>query len=310
MQWQNFDYYHKPVVSHYYIKRACEPLHVQMDLIDHAVTVINCRLQAQPGLQVTARVFDLNAKLLWEHSAKLEAPPNAYREAFRIEGLPNLAPFVFVKLELKDSSGHVVSDNFYWLRGQGTPDYRMLQTLPLAKLDATSRVEDRGVEKLVRVKVANPSPNLAFFVQLALTKAVNGEEILPVFWDDNYFSLLPGESRQITARISSEDSGPATPQLEVGGWNIETDFECRSVEVSPGSPKAGEQIRIAATVMDTFLDGSRVTAYWDGASAASNFAWARDGKAQTLELVTKAPKAGRHELAVGRRRLVIDVRPE
>ena len=82
VQWQNFDYYLKPGVSHFYIKRACQPLHVQMDLIDYAVSVINTRLEPQSGLEVTARVFSLDAKLLWERTDKLEVPANTYREAF------------------------------------------------------------------------------------------------------------------------------------------------------------------------------------------------------------------------------------
>jgi hypothetical protein len=96
----------------------------------------------------------------------------------------------------------------------------------------------------------------------------------------------------------------------VGGWNVETDFDCRSVEVSPESPKAGDQVQVTATIADTFLDTSRVTASWDGTPAVSTFAWARKGKTQTVTILAKAPKAGRHELAVGRRKLGIAVRPE
>jgi len=126
VQWQNFDYYHKPVVSHFYIKRACQPLHVQLNLIDHAVSVVNCRLQPQQGLAVSARVFDLEAKPLWHRTARLDVPANTYREAFTIARLAELAPLCFVKLELKDAAGKLVSDNFYWLRGQGVEDYNGL----------------------------------------------------------------------------------------------------------------------------------------------------------------------------------------
>ncbi|MCY3024473.1 MAG: beta-mannosidase [Planctomycetota bacterium] len=298
VQWQNFDYFHKPGVSHFFIKRACEPLHVQMDLIDHAVSVINCRPEPQPGLEVTARVFDLDAKQLWQQTAKLDAPANARREAFAIPGLTNLAPFVFVKLALRDAAGRRVSDNVYWLRGQGTADYRALQKLPLVKLDAASKVEDCGTEKLVRVNVANPAGHIAFFIQLALTKDRGGEEVLPVFWDENYFTLLPGETREVTARVATRDLGGKKPVLEVGGWNIQTDYRCADLKPSKTTVKAGEAFALTARIADTFLDGSRVTLFVDGQPADTKWSWARGGKTDEVSFKVNLSQPGTHRLTV------------
>lgn len=307
VQWQNFDYFHKPVISHFFIKRSCEPLHVQMDLIDHAVSVINCRLQPQPGLEVNARVFDLDAKPLWQRTAKLDAPANAFREAFTIPGLTNLAPFVFVKLQLKDAAGRPVSDNFYWLRGQGTENYKALQRLPFVKLDAMARVEEAGPEKLVRVKVANPAKHIAFFIQLALTKGAGGEEILPVIWNDNYFSLVPGETRELTARVATRDLGGKKPVLEVGGWNIATDYHCAAVKPSQPNVKAGQPFTVTARVNDTFLDGSRVALRVDGEPVDSKWSWARDGRADDVSFQVTLVRPGAHRLTVGSRHAKVTV---
>jgi len=46
-------------------------------------------------------------------------------------------------------------------------------------------------------------------------------EILPVLWDDNYIELMPGESREITARFLTADALKGGAQLNVTGWNIE-----------------------------------------------------------------------------------------
>jgi exo-1,4-beta-D-glucosaminidase len=70
------------------------------------------------------------------------------------------------------------------------------------------------------VTIRNPSKDLAFFIRLKLDKAPTREEILPVLWEDNYVSLLPGESREISAQYSVRDSGPGTPMLEIKGWNV------------------------------------------------------------------------------------------
>ena len=46
----------------------------------------------------------------------------------------------------------------------------------------------------------------------------SGEEVLPVFFDDNYFELLPGETRTLGASFPL--GGPASGlAVEVEAWN-------------------------------------------------------------------------------------------
>jgi len=45
-----------------------------------------------------------------------------------------------------------------------------------------------------------------------------GETVLPVYWDDNYISLLPDESRTVTATFP--DSGRDV-EFALDGWNLE-----------------------------------------------------------------------------------------
>jgi exo-1,4-beta-D-glucosaminidase len=56
-------------------------------------------------------------------------------------------------------------------------------------------------------------------VRLKLNKGT--EEILPVLWQDNYISLLPGEKREITATYRAAELGAAKPTVEVKGWNAD-----------------------------------------------------------------------------------------
>jgi len=73
---------------------------------------------------------------------------------------------------------------------------------------------------VARVTVQNPSSHLAFFIHLQVTKGQGGEEVLPVLWDSSYFSLMPGESREITATYLGADALGSNPVLEVDGWNV------------------------------------------------------------------------------------------
>jgi exo-1,4-beta-D-glucosaminidase len=143
----------------------------------------------------------------------------------------------FLVLRLADSSGKQVGANFYWLSTKPetldwakttwwmTPtdsfaDYTALSRLPKVKLNVTNRTENKGEESIAHVTLENPSKSLAFFVRLKLDKGPKGEEILPIIWGDNYFSLLPGEKREVTATYRSSEAG-TKPVLEVSGWNVE-----------------------------------------------------------------------------------------
>jgi hypothetical protein len=301
VQWQIFDWFLKPMVSYYYIKRASQPVHIQLGLLEPAVTVVNHTFEPRSGLRARARVFDPSMRVLFEKQEGVEAAANAYRDVFDLQMPAELPPVYFVRLDLTDAAGKRVADNLYWLPAKKGQSLQALRELPPVKLDTTCNVESRGPEKVARVRVVNPTDRLAFFVQLALTRGRGGAEILPVLWDDNYFSLMPGESREIAARFAAADVGETEPVLEVGGWNVEGEVRCDRLTVPSGEVQAGEAVTVTAAIAGTFLDGSRVALRVDGAPAAYQWAWARSGKAQELTFEIRPDKPGTHRLRVGER---------
>jgi len=130
-----------------------------------------------------------------------------------------------------------VSSNFYWLSEKEdhvdatkttwyyTPqttfsDFHGLEQLPAVQLKVASTFEG-GVESgATHVHLGNPTPHLAFMVHVKVTRASDGEEVLPVYWEDNYFELLPGESRDVTATYRTKDLRGAEPKVSVDGWNV------------------------------------------------------------------------------------------
>src|SRR5258708_38255682 len=100
-------------------------------------------------------------------------------------------------------------------------DYTSLKQLPRVKLNVSSRSERNGKDETTRVTLENPTESVAFFLRLKLDKGKAGEEILPVVWQDNYTSLLPGEKREITATYRANSMGATKPEVEVSGWNVE-----------------------------------------------------------------------------------------
>lgn len=220
VQWQLYDWYLRPMVSLYYIRKACAPLHVQLCPLDSMVSVVNNRFDRAGGLDVHARVYGLDMKLKWDKREKVDVPANAYKDVFAVPTISDVGPIRFVKLDLRDAAGAVVADNFYWLSTKVPPDLKDLAKLPPVKLEASHTVENKGAERIATVRLENPTDKLAFFIHLALTKGADGEEILPVFWDDDYFSLLPGETRTVRAAFVAKDAGDKPPALKIDGWNI------------------------------------------------------------------------------------------
>ncbi len=61
---------------------------------------------------------------------------------------------------------------------------------------------------------------MAFMVHVRVTRGKGGEDITPIFWDDNYFSLPPGESRTVAAKFERSSQDAPKPVLVIDGWNV------------------------------------------------------------------------------------------
>ena len=159
----------------------------------------------------------------------------------RVIDLPkveDLSKTYFARLQLHDSTGKLLSDNFYWLSTKPdvmdwkhrkdtvyTPqaefgDLTGLNTLPQVKLEVTSANQEQSGKAGVRASIRNPSGSIAFMVHLHVTKGKGGEDLTPIFWSDNYFSLLPGEVKEVTAPYAAPDLNGKAAILEVDGYNV------------------------------------------------------------------------------------------
>jgi hypothetical protein len=70
-----------------------------------------------------------------------------------------------------------------------------------------------------QLTVANPGKTVAFMVHLRLVKS-DGNDVVPAFFEDNFVSLLPGESRVIGVRYRASELGKTPAHYEVSGWNV------------------------------------------------------------------------------------------
>jgi hypothetical protein len=108
----------------------------------------------------------------------------------------DLSPVQFIRLLLTDDKGSLLSDNFYWRSDKGN-DYTALNNLPAASLQVSSRLIRKGHQASIEATITNPGHNVAFAIRVQALRANDGRRILPALQDDNYFTLLPGESKII-----------------------------------------------------------------------------------------------------------------
>jgi hypothetical protein len=309
VNWQIYDWYLRPMPNAYYYRLAFEPIHVQLSPLDGMVTVINRRTRAEKGLSVEVAVYDSESKLRWQKTAPADAPAETYHDVFTVPKLDGLTPVYFAALKLRDAAGQIISRNFYWLSSKEPADFRPLTDLPSVNLKTSYEIERSGEESIVRVRVENPSDRVVFFVHLALSRPQDGEEFLPVFWEDNYFSLAPRETRVVAARLATEALGQQRPTLEAGGYNVQTDYRCAGLKSPKTEWKVQEPVIVTAQIAHTFLDGSRVALLLDGKPVARQWAWARNGRIDELRFEAVVPEPGEHLLAVGDQCIRIKVKP-
>jgi len=238
MIWHLYDYYLRPAGGYFGAKRAMEALHPIYGYDDHSIWVVSSQYEDVKGLNLTTKIYNVDMTEKFSQENPLDADADSTAKIFTLPDVTGLSGTYFLALRLTDSSGKLVGSNFYWLSSkpetvdwaksnwyvsptESFADYTALSQLDKVKLKVVDHSERKGEEEVTHVTLENSSKNLAFFVRLKVNQGAKGEEILPVLWEDNYISLLPGEKREVTATYRASQLGAAKPTVEISGWNVE-----------------------------------------------------------------------------------------
>ena len=235
MFWQFFDYYLMPNGAFYGAMKGCQPLNMVYNYKDKDIYIVNDYNNPVTDLHASVKILDANSNMLFEKEDKISADENSSKKIFNLPEINSQTNLYFVKLELKDHEDNFVSDNFYWLSKIDdvldfknsewfyTPvktfgDLKEIDKLPEAEISYTEKFMERNGEHVVEVTLKNDSDKLAFFNELKLVNEKTNESVLPVFWSDNYVSLLPHSQKKITGRFKKGDNETKV-KLVVNGWN-------------------------------------------------------------------------------------------
>jgi exo-1,4-beta-D-glucosaminidase len=183
-----------------------------------------------PGVTLHARVLNLDMSEQFKRDTVIDIAADSSMRVFTMPVLQTLSPTFFVDLRLTDSAGKIIGSNFYWLSTH--PDVLNLDSTTWYVTPVKSYADYHALSQLAKttvrgklnvtapgsatVTLTNTGKTLAFFTRLQLM--VNGAEVTPVFWEDNYVSLLPGETRKIAVRYTGR--GAQKPTLKLTGWNL------------------------------------------------------------------------------------------
>ena len=235
------DYYLSPGGTYYGAKKGLRPLSVVFDAYaagDHSkakIIVYNQTPGNVRGLRARVRVYDIDGKIRDDRSASgIQVPFNGATEVMTLLRYPQISPVFFVRCQLIDDTGKLLAENTYWqsqidddlgapgnddsmdIKQVSWADMTPLNGMPRVQLEVSAKQSATGNEKRLAIRLHNPSGNVAFFERASISSVREGDEILPIQYDDNYVTVFPSETVEIHGTISKS----ANPRwIRIEGYN-------------------------------------------------------------------------------------------
>lgn len=213
---QMYDYYLDVNACLYGLRSGSEPLHVMCNPVDGMTMVVNNTFRPYHDMMLKTSFIDLEGKEIPANDMIVEISPTSAQQYFPLKtdiDKQRAKKGTFLKMQIIDAHRNLMSENIYWLP-DSTGNYSGLQHMKKANVTVTAR---KVSSNTIEVKIANPSGNpLAFFNRVSLVDPVTGKRVMPVFYDNNYVSVLPGSEKIIRLEYNGNSNGKVT----VEGWNV------------------------------------------------------------------------------------------
>ena len=236
MYWQLYDYYLMPTGAFHAAQKACTPLHLIYNYGDRQIYAINDHHSNVEGLSAQIRIYDIYSKPILEENTSFNAAPDSSVSIFSLKNLKNPSSTYFVDLRLYNAEEEEISCNFYWLSDKEeilnyeanlgafafhTPskafaDLKLLNSLSAVDLNVDYHIEECKGEQRAGVTLKNNSDVIAFLINLKVVREDTEAIVVPVFWEDNFISLLPQEKRTLNVTFGLGMNA----KIKVEGWNV------------------------------------------------------------------------------------------
>ncbi len=220
--WQIYHYDLEPNAALFGTRKACEPIHIQFNEKNSGIVqVINNLPSALTGAKAHLTIYNLDGSVAYLHNYDVTAPASTATTLEAIAWPTFLSQVHFIKLELRDASGKILSDNLYWHSlSPKSDDLTALESMPVQKLEASVIRHDAQGKLLLDVTISNPGSRVALMAHLQLRRGTSRERVLPAYYTDNYISLAPKEKKTITIEAALSDLKEEKPLILIDGWNV------------------------------------------------------------------------------------------
>ena len=234
--WQLFDYYLLPNGAFFGARKACEPLHILYDHGTKEVLVTNNAARPSGPVRASVQVLGLDGAVRYSKEFPVELGRDEKKSLLVPPAPEEVSGAYFLDLRLRDEKGGLITDNLYVLSTKPdvlddanatwyvTPikdfsDLAGLASLPAVAVGCKERWNYAAGRMELEATLSNTSTAPAFMIELMVVKDRSGDAVSPVFWDDNYLTLLPGETRTVRAAFDPERLTGEDPALKIAGWN-------------------------------------------------------------------------------------------
>jgi hypothetical protein len=217
--WQTYDYDFEPTAAYFGSKKGCEPLHIQWNPLTDSVEVVNYSVPGSPRLVAEMEILTPEGVIIGKNKSVVVCPIDGTQRCFAV-GLPaDSTKLSLLRLKLT-KDGNLVSENSYWrgLEESARVAKRHVMNVSLQSRSALQRI---GETWHLTSTIVNTTGCAVIAATLRVVGEKTGNRILPAYYSDNYFTLLPGERRSVKVEGSLRDTGGEKPVLEAVGLTVE-----------------------------------------------------------------------------------------
>lgn len=235
--WQLYDYYLMPTGAFYGARKANTPVHLIYDHETREIIASNLSAVRAERLNAIVRVFDQELKERFRQEFPLVLEADGKNVLTRLPDIPDLTGIYFLDLRIIGPKQSLEDHNFYVLSREPdvldfekttwyvTPvkkyaDLKALNNLPESQVRYRWRMEGKDLIRNLTIELHNPGPNLAFNLEIRVIKKLRQKSVVPIFLEDNYISLLPGERRTVKGYFFGEDLEGDELEVLIKGWKV------------------------------------------------------------------------------------------
>jgi exo-1,4-beta-D-glucosaminidase len=235
--WQLWDYNLMPNAAYYGARIGARQLNIAYNYGNNQVYLTNLTNKETGQFKAEIKIYNFDGKLVEEKQEQLSVNANSSKSIYQLTDNKSYSKVYFLYLQLFENNLKI-TDNFYWLSARkDIPDFKKtewfytpmaeyadftdLNNLPKVKIDIENSIKNIGEDYELLVKLTNPGDKIAFMVELGVVGDKSGKSIVPILWDENYVSLVPGESKMIKAKFSASALNGEKPVFSYKGWNLE-----------------------------------------------------------------------------------------